>query len=201
MMRVLLGVWLAASVVQVERTLPRWRDDGTLWTWVERQAPRSWYPATNLARHASRIGDVEGCLRHARRAIELHPTYDPAWNLSGRALMLLGRYEEARTAFERAAAIRPESGLYRNNVAGALIELKRFGEAERILTEEALPRDSEEPAMYSNLGIVYLLTGRPAEAVPPLEQALRLVPANEKRDAAELLRHARTEAARRRSGS
>jgi tetratricopeptide (TPR) repeat protein len=191
--RLLIGAWLAGSLVVVERTLPRWRDDLSLWTWVEKRAPHSATPPTNIARFASRQGDFAACLVAAQRAVALDPRADPAWNLTGHALMQLGRHVEAESAFARAAELRPESGLYRNNVAGALIEQKRYAEAERILLDQALPRDRLEPAIYTNLGIVYLLTGRPQLAVPQLAEALRLVPQVEKPEAEELLRYARSQ--------
>lgn len=191
--RLVLGAWLLASLVVVERTLPRWRDDQSLWTWGEKGAPRSATPPTNLARYAARHGDFAGCLAAAERAVALDSRADPAWNLKGHALMQLGRHAEAETAFERAVELRPDSGLYRNNVAGALIEEKRYDEAERILLTDALPRDPLEPAIHSNLGILYLLTGRPRLAVPHLVEALRLVPQVEKAEAEELLRYAQSQ--------
>jgi len=70
------------------------------------------------------------------------------------------------------------------------MEQKKYETAERLLLEEALPRDPMEPATRLNLGIVYLLTERPALAVPHFREALRLVTPAERAETQALLDHA-----------
>jgi Flp pilus assembly protein TadD len=184
------GLWLLAAVVTIERTLPHWRNDLTLWTWGGKRAPGSATPPANLARYYAHERDYEPCLASARRAVQLDPSAHAAWNLAGHALMALGRYAEAQVDFEQAVRLAPQSGLYWNNVAGAMMEQKQYEAAERMLLERALPRDPMEPATRTNLGIVYLLTERPALAVPHLREAVRLVTPGERAEVQAMLDHA-----------
>jgi hypothetical protein len=183
----LAGIWLLASVVTIERTLPHWRNEQTLWTWGAERAPRSPIPPINLARYYGSQGDPERCLVEARRSLTLDPRADAGWNLAGYALMALKRYPEAESAFKRAVELLPQSGLYWSNLAGAVMEQGRHAEAERMFLEEALPRDPLELNTHLNIGILYLITQRPALAIPHLEEVLRLAPAEQRAEAQSLL--------------
>jgi Flp pilus assembly protein TadD len=184
---ILLLVWLAISVFTIQRILPRWRDDTSLWEWAAQRAPRSDIPPTNLALQAVQRGEYEIALELARRAIELSPENANAWNNAGLALFHLGRYVEAESAFAQAVELEPESALYWNNLAGALREQGRLAEAEVVLLDEALHRDPNLPAGHLNLGVVYLRADRPDLAAIHLQEAVRLLPPGEIPAARELL--------------
>jgi Flp pilus assembly protein TadD len=49
------------------------------------------------------------------RAIELDPTYGGAWNNLGIAYEQMGRFLEARNAYEKALALEPNNTFIRNN--------------------------------------------------------------------------------------
>jgi tetratricopeptide (TPR) repeat protein len=169
-------LWLAASVLIIETVLPFWQSDLTLWTWGARRAPLSSMPFTNLARMYSERGDLEAGLEAAQRATELDPTNGMAWNNTGQALFHLGRYAEAQAAFEQAAALEPGNALFWNNLAAVFLEQGQLREAERVLLDESLQRDPNQPLAHLNLGAVYLQADRPDLAVPHLQEALRLLP-------------------------
>lgn len=58
---------------------------------------------------------------------------------------------------------------------GALREAGRFAEAERLAAAQA-KETPEDPAAQTELGLVHLYAGRPAAALAPFQQAVRLAP-------------------------
>jgi len=65
---------------------------------------------------ASRRGEAEEALRRARRATEIDPKDDEAWNRLGVALAATGDRDAARQAWERATALRPDNDQARRNL-------------------------------------------------------------------------------------
>lgn len=168
-------LWLAASVVIIQNTLPHWKDNLAFWTWGEQCAPLSPVPYVNLAREYSDRGDHEAGLEAAQRGLELAQDDGMAWNNAGLNLFHLGRYDEAQAAFERALELEPDNALFWNNLAGTLMEQDQLQEAEQVLLE-ALRRDPNQPLAHLNLGALYLQIDRPDLAIPSLQEALRLLP-------------------------
>ena len=175
-----LALWFVAAVATVQWTVPHWRDERALWEWGLRRAPQSSTPYTNLALVAVNGGDPAGGLALAEAALARDPNEDSAHNHRGLALFHLGRYEEAEAAFRRAIDLAPDNALYRSNLAGALREQGRLQEAERVLLEEALPRDPSLWVAHFNLGLVYLRADRPDLAAQALEGALGLAPPDQR---------------------
>src|SRR5579872_3855958 len=66
------------------------------------------------------IGDCQGALEFADRAIQLHGAYQAAHNNRGTALNGLGRYEEALAAFQMSLAIDPRDPVAMINIGNAL---------------------------------------------------------------------------------
>ncbi len=183
-------LWLAASVLIIQTVLPFWRSDLTLWEWGARRAPLSATPLTNLARLYSEQGDPEAGLSAAQDAINLDPTNSMAWNNAGLALFHQQRYAEAQQAFERAADLQPENALFWNNLAAVLIGQDQLQEAERVLLEESLGRNPNQPLAHLNLGAVYLQTDHPELAIQHLQEALRLLPPDQTAKAEAMLAQA-----------
>lgn len=124
-----------------------------------------------------------------RAAIALAPERHDLYNNLGYNLLRQGRHQEARQALERALALNPQSEAARNNLglalaalgsgaleafrhssdpatahnnlACALIEQGRYGEARREL-ESALAYNRNHPAALANLRLLAELDGRPA---------------------------------------
>jgi Flp pilus assembly protein TadD len=172
----LMGLWVVAGVAAVQLTVPHWRSDQTLWEWGANRAPRSPTPYTNLALVAINQGDAARGLALAEQALARDPDEDSAHNHRGLALFHLGRYAEAEAAFARAIELAPQAPLYWNNLAGALREQDRLGEAERLLLDEALRLDPDLGVAHFNLGLVYLAADRPDLAAQALSRALALLP-------------------------
>jgi len=183
-------LWLAASVLIIQTVLPFWRSDLTLWEWGACRAPFSATPLTNLARLYSEQGDTEAGLEAAQDAVNLDPTNSMAWNNAGLALFHQQRYAEAQQAFERAANLQPGNALFWNNLAAVLMEQDQLQEAERVLLDESLGRNPNQPLAHLNLGGVYLQTNRPDLAIQHLQEALRLLPPDQTAKAEAMLAQA-----------
>ena len=176
----LLAVWCIAAVATVQLTVPHWRSEEALWLWGIRRAPRSSMPYTNLALVKINQGNAQAGLVLAEEALQRDPNDAGAHNHRGLALFHLGRYEEAEAAFARAAELELDNALYWSNLAGALRAQGRLQEAERILLDEALPRDPLLWVAHFNLGLVYLEVDRPDLAREALQRGLALAPPPER---------------------
>jgi tetratricopeptide (TPR) repeat protein len=95
----------------------------------------------------------------------------------------MGDYEKAQGAFDEAIRLEPKAALFWNNLAATYREQDRLEEAERILLEEVLPLDATLPVAHLNLGIIYQRGGRPDMAVRHLQEALALLPPEERGEA------------------
>lgn len=167
---------LAAYAMTIFATVPHWHDDLALWTWAHERAPQSSMPVAGFAVEALERNENELALSYADQALALDPGDASALNARGGALMRLSRPIEAEAAYRQALALRPDFAQYWTGLAEALRVQGRYAEAERILKDEALRRDPYLWSAHWSLGQVYLEWGRPADAIPPLRQAVQLQP-------------------------
>lgn len=105
------------------------------------------------------------------------PRFPEGYLNLGLALEQAGRLDDASAALEKAVALKPD--LRGANLFLGLIAYRRnqFKQAEsRLLRETRIdPRDAKA---FMWLGVCYLAEGRPADAIPPLDKAHALDPAN-----------------------
>ena len=174
---VLVGLWCVASVVTNTLTVPKWADGLSLWTWASERAPQSWSAWSGLAYESNQRGDYEAGLLMAQRAIALNAADEFGWSNAGRALVGLGRYDEALVQFEHATQLAPTNALFWNNLGGVFLYQGRWPEAEQSLLR-ALALDPKEPLTRLNLGRIYLNMERPDLALPHLQAAVPLLPAD-----------------------
>jgi len=184
----LVSVWLIASLVTIQLSLPYWRDGLSLWTWGARRAPASTTPFINLSLEYSNRGQYQIALSFAQKAINMDPKNPEAWDNGGLALFYMSKYPEAQNAFAQAVLLQPRSALFWNNLAGALREQDKLADAEKILLDHALKLDPNLSAAYINLGIVYLRADRPDLASQNLQKALQLLPPNQVADVQDLIK-------------
>ncbi len=100
-----------------------------------------------------------------RAVVEKAPEKYLSWMGLGHALRLRGRFEEARQAYERAAALKPESGepqRYLGDVALAVGDLDRALEAYRKAAD--FSEGAQAAEAMQTLGEALMKQGRPAEA-------------------------------------
>ena len=114
-----------------------------------------------LARH-----DFRAALAYGRRAVRLAPYSALHYGVVGDALLELGRYDDAFRAFDRMAALRPNTSAYaRVSYARELLGRPRDAEAAMRLALDAAAGHEERTAWtYSHLGKLAFSQGRQAAA-------------------------------------
>ena len=136
--------------------------------------------------HRDYYGALAGARRllaEARRSADLVAQMD-ALELIGLAEWKIGRAEEALHAFDqglelaRAVENPRELALFQSERALALMALARYGDAEAALSEaralmEELGDQAKIGHVYAAYGELHLRRGKPEEAVPWLERAVR----------------------------
>ena len=167
-----LALWLAAAMVTVQDTLPRWRSSEALWAWGLEVAPRSSLPPINLSELHNRGGAPALGLQLAQEAIRREPEAALGWNNRGQAEFLLGDPAAAVHSFTQATVLEPQTAYFWSNLGAALQESGRLDEAEAVLLQHALPLDPSNPDAALNLAGVYLKAGRVDRALEQIEGVL-----------------------------
>ncbi|MFG3593333.1 adenylate/guanylate cyclase domain-containing protein [Bradyrhizobium sp. RDI18] len=111
------------------------------------------------------VGDGEGEIEMADRAVALNPNSWITWNSRGHVYRIAGLQEEAIRSFERAVRMSPVDPLIYMTLTGiglALIELRRFDEA--IVVGKKALRQNHYVATYRCLASAFAHLGRAAEA-------------------------------------
>jgi adenylate cyclase len=112
------------------------------------------------------VGDSEGAIEMADRAVALNPNSYWAWNARGWVYRIAGLPEEALRSFERAIRMSPVDPLLHRALLGmgfAFIELGRFDEAIGA-GKKALRQNPSFSIVYRCLASAYAHLGRDAEA-------------------------------------
>ena len=125
------------------------------------------------------VGDSEGEIEMADRAVALNPNSFNTWNCRGQVYRIAGLPEEAIRSFERATRVSPVDPRLHMTLTGigmASIELGRFDEA-IVAGKKALRQNSTYPAAYRGLASAFAHLGRDAEAHEAAVRVLELAPA------------------------
>jgi adenylate cyclase len=112
------------------------------------------------------VGDCEGAIEMADRAVALNPSSFNAWLSRGWVYRIAGPQEEAVQCFELAMRMSPVDPLLHRLFAGmgyALIELRRFDEA-IVAGKKAQRQNPSFPLTYRCLASAFAHLGRDAEA-------------------------------------
>jgi adenylate cyclase len=120
------------------------------------------------------VGDSEGEIEMADRAVTLNPNSFRAWSCRGQVYRIAGLPEEAIESFERAIRMSPIDPLLFRSITGmglALVELRRFDEA-IVAAKKALRQNSSYSLAHCCLASAFAHLGRDAEA---REAAARLL--------------------------
>jgi TolB-like protein/Tfp pilus assembly protein PilF len=115
-------------------------------------------------------GDVEGSIRHLRRAIEMFPEFMPGRVWLSLSLEQHGLLEEALAQAERGAAVGGRIPMVLSALGRAYARLGRTDEADAVIREfhELSKRRYVSPY---NIAVVLEALGRPSEALDQLERA------------------------------
>ena len=122
------------------------------------------------------LGENDEAERVYKQGIEARPGDWRAYSNLAVFYSKTERNEDAERHFRKAIEIAPDNHLGYKNLGGLLTKLNRFAEAEPLLLKALALNPTSEVA--SNLGVQYMLAKRYPEAVPVLEEAVRLAQTN-----------------------
>jgi adenylate cyclase len=125
------------------------------------------------------VGDCEGAIEMADRAVALNPNSYIAWHARGWVYKIAGQPAEAVRSFERAIRMSPvDPALYQTlgGMGFALIELGRFDEA-IVAGKKAQRLNPAAQGPYRCLASAFAHLGRDAEARDAVARMLEVDPA------------------------
>jgi tetratricopeptide (TPR) repeat protein len=117
--------------------------------------------------------DWAGAETSFKRALELSPGFADGYDLYGRLLASLGRFDEAIALQQRAFDLDPLA--HRTDVATAYLRAGRAGEGERA-ARRAIHLAPGDPRPRATLGWALIRQGRTDEGIAELERAVSLTP-------------------------
>ena len=127
--------------------------------------------ADALAKLLSKSQRFDDALVWHRKATKAGPNHPPFFNNLAYTLFLAGKADEAIVAYKQSLALDPTSPTTQNNLGFA------YGKAGRLEEARATFERTGGPAGAAlNMGVVYELLGRPAEARASYMEALRMRP-------------------------
>ncbi len=133
--------------------------------------------AEALSHH--RAGHLDQALLGYRAVLEDQPQSADAHHLMGLALDQKGDHEAAIAAIEKAAALKPASGLFHFNLARVLSEAGHDDRARRAY-RAAIDMKPGDADAHSNLGLLEERAGKPDAALAAFEAALAVDPGHQK---------------------
>ncbi|MHC4695810.1 MAG: tetratricopeptide repeat protein [Planctomycetota bacterium] len=181
---VLSGILVPASVVLgVVATLgystyqrnAAYASDLTMWQDVVENQPGNSRARNNLATRLISSGLHEQAVEHLWQALRIDPRDGEVWANLGSALRELERYDDARLAFERAAAHSPGDCRVYVNLGDCLHRVGRMGEA-RDTYLRALRLNTRNPRVHYGLGRVYRAMGRLDASIAAFKFAVQFKP-------------------------
>lgn len=125
-----------------------------------------------------RVGDWASMERLARSSLASYPNGSDVWKQLGVALVRDARPAEAIGALERALTINPRDAQAWTVYADALRALQRYEEGSVAIGRAIDLAPAPAGVLLREAGQLRLLAGHAAEAVPPLQQAHELMPAD-----------------------
>ena len=118
--------------------------------------------------------EAEKCLR---KAVELDKNFALAWLNIGKLFSTQNKFELALQAFQNASYIEPQNAGVLSTIAGTLVEMRRFDEAEKF-SVLAIKYDPNLAEPYLNLGIILYRKKKRGAAKQAFEKVAQLRPNN-----------------------
>jgi tetratricopeptide (TPR) repeat protein len=124
----------------------------------------------DLARAYRRDGRADQAREEVRRVLQRLPHHHRAWLAYGDALVELGKFADARIAFERARLTDPQRARVESATAALIADERRNAEE---LFREILREDASHVAALCGLAALSLVADRPRDAERLLHHALK----------------------------
>lgn len=118
--------------------------------------------------------EAEKCLR---KAIEIDKNFGMAWVNIGKLFSTQNKWDLALQAFQNASYIEPQNAGVLSSIAGILVEMRRFDEAEKFCVM-AIKYDPNLAEPYLNLGIILYRKKKRGAAKQAFEKVAQLRPNN-----------------------
>ena len=119
--------------------------------------------------------DLDGAVRHFRKAIQIYDKYPEAHLKLGLALLDMGKLTEAQSELQKSTQLDPMAPAAYLALGAIYNQEKRYPEAERTLTH-GLELKPDVPDAQYELSKTYLALGRWQEAEPHAQKAAALQP-------------------------
>lgn len=94
----------------------------------------------------------------------------------GEVLAMAGRHDEAILKFQDALKLEPDSSALRLLIAGSLIQLREYDQAEKLLNEAAALSKTDDAILINRLGVIDMVRGRTREAEEKFRKSAALSP-------------------------
>src|ERR1041385_5475360 len=120
-------------------------------------------------------GDARGAVRALRRATQLEPLHQFAWNNLGRAYLQLGKLDSAEYAMRKQIEVNPYDQYAYNNLGLVLRRLGRREEAIAAFSKQIQVNPLDRYA-HANLGRLLVDMHRDSAAADALEHAVSITP-------------------------
>lgn len=128
---------------------------------------------TALGKAYERINQLERSVMSCRKAIELKPSYYPAWNNLGIALQYQGNLDEAERCYERAIALKPDYASPYTGLGAVYIARQDAVRAIEVL-RKAIKLNPQLAVAHSNLAVALSMNGDFAAAAQELQAAISM---------------------------
>jgi protein O-mannosyl-transferase len=176
-----LVIVLASLFTATVRQTRAWENSESLWAHAVAVGADSTIANRNHALDLSKKGDLEGAIRHLRKAIELNPSDGNAWFILGQSLRSTGKYPEAEEAFLHAVELLLQKHLafltlgemYLNDMDQVDDAIAAFHSGIVYAQNLREIRPAPAPRLFLNLGIALRARGDFDGAKQALEAALR----------------------------
>jgi tetratricopeptide (TPR) repeat protein len=133
-------------------------------------APAFWHARSDLARAYRSAGRLEAAREEIRKVVAAAPGLDTAWLAYGDVLVDLGKYPDARVAYERARLTDPHRARIEEATAALVAEDRKKAEA---IFRDILKADASHVAALCGLAAISLAVSRGADALRLLHHALK----------------------------
>jgi Flp pilus assembly protein TadD len=128
-----------------------------------------------LAADQATGGQLSGAISTLRQALDLAPDHPAVLSDLGRLALRMGEAKTAEVLFERAYAADPSNPEAADDLAQALRDQGRYGEAVAVL-RPILEASPDLPGLWNTLGAIVNAEGDSATALIYFDEALRLAP-------------------------
>ena len=170
-----------------------WHDSESLWTRAIAMAPNNDFAHTSLADLLLRQGRVNEAIAHSEAALRINPNNADAHNNLALAISRRGRVPEAVAHWKRSLEIQPGNLNARCNLAWVLAtapdpSLRDGNRGVELVERVALGSGHPNATVLRILAAAYAESGRYAEAISAVQQALQLATAQGDKALADYLR-------------